>query len=454
MKQKINLTEELYRMRKLMNFKISEDYHFNLFENSIKNSSLVEQMSKSDKERQKSIIVPNWGGNRGGELNFLGAERGVPMMAKLKNKKLDKRLGGDEILYITTISAAPRLTQKGEVPKDGTVVANIELRMDLQDPFDFDDTELTEEAKNNFKDFITKYNTLKNKNSNIWSEYLSFLKSKSPFIVEGWASRDADPDQTIEGKFKPCVKPGGRLRKEYNQCLSQKRSEKIVDMLESELPELKGFFKPVGNGETDKFNGVGWTKDKKPTNAETAPNRRFILSLPKYEQSIENDVNDGGGSNEGEIVSVNTYFDMTNYFGVDAKIPGIDMGNSMIGLEMEFLNKLYDEVGEDKFNLSLPNFTANQFNFQKTGKGKIEKNGFVVEVDEGDIVFSNWTTTPKEKHSENVSLRLSTNFIPCIVGKSSLDNKSKTYYTPIRLIAIGLALDTNPKGSGGVNVRT
>jgi hypothetical protein len=126
----------------------------------------------------------------------------------------------------------------------------------------------------------------------------------------------------------------------------------------------------------------------------------------------------------------------------------------MIGLEMEFLNELYDKVGEDKFNLSLPNFTANQFNFQKTGKGKIETDGFIVEVGSSNIVFSNWTTTPKEKHSENVSLRLSTNFIPCIVGKSSLDNKIKTYYTPIRLIAIGLALDTNPKGSGGVNVRT
>ena len=60
--------------------------------------------------------------------------------------------------------------------------------------------------------------------------------------------------------------------------------------------------------------------------------------------------------------------------------------------------------------------------------------------------FNNWTTTPKEIHSENVAPRISTNFIQCIVGRSVKD------YTPVRLIAIGLALDTNPKGSGGVNV--
>ena len=33
------LTEELYRMRKLINFKISEDSHCNLFEDVIKDSS-------------------------------------------------------------------------------------------------------------------------------------------------------------------------------------------------------------------------------------------------------------------------------------------------------------------------------------------------------------------------------------------------------------------------------
>lgn len=436
------LTEELYRMRKLINFKISEDSHCNLFEDVIKDSSIGEQDDLWDQTPK----TPNWGISRKGDLDFDNVERGVPMMAKLKNRRLDKGLSTKSVLYITTISAEPRLTEKGVVPKDEIIPANIELKMDLQDPFDFDKTELTESAKNNFKRFIESYFLLKEKNSDIWGDYLSFLKSKSPIEVKGWASRDDDPEQKIDGKFKPCVKDGGRLRKEYNQCLSQKRAEKIVEMLYEELPELDGLFKPVGYGETDKFNGVGWTKEKKPSNKETAPNRRFILLLPKYEQNIKDVVNDEGGENKEETVTVNTYFDMSNYFGIEAKIPGINIGKGSIGLDTEFLNKLYDTLGDDKFKSALPTFISNQFNEQKTGKGKIESKGFVVTVGTTEINFNNWTTTPKEIHSENVAPRISTNFIPCIVGRSVKD------YTPVRLIAIGLALDTNPKGSGGVNV--
>ena len=85
-----------------------------------------------------------------------------------------------------------------------------------------------------------------------------------------------DPNQAITGKYQPCS--GNKTRKDYDLCLSQERSKVIADRLNKALPELGNAFKFKGMGETNHFNGVGWTKENPTIPDETAPNRAYTLS--------------------------------------------------------------------------------------------------------------------------------------------------------------------------------
>ena len=116
------------------------------------------------------------------------------------------------------------------------------------------------------KDFADKYG----------QSFINYVKKQNP-IIYGYASRDGDPTEQIQGKYQPCS--GNKTRGEYDVCLSNERAKTIATILNQGLPEFGGVFKYKGIGETDKW-GPAWTPENATTitPVDTAPNRRYLLS--------------------------------------------------------------------------------------------------------------------------------------------------------------------------------
>ena len=132
------------------------------------------------------------------------------------------------------------------------------FELNIESPFKFNETNLTDEAKQEFKDFIKSIKT-------------NYSDATGDVEVISSASIDEDP----EGKLKT-----GQKRKDYNMDLSKKRAETIASLLKNSLPGIKLNFIPKGIGETDQFaKGKKWP-DVTDEN-QTAPNRRLIIKLPQ-----------------------------------------------------------------------------------------------------------------------------------------------------------------------------
>jgi outer membrane protein OmpA-like peptidoglycan-associated protein len=143
-----------------------------------------------------------------------------------------------------------------ETPEDTPEDTPFELN--IESPFRFNETNLTDEAKQEFKDFIKSIKT-------------NYSDATGDVEVISSASIDEDP----EGKLKT-----GQKRKDYNMDLSKKRAETIASLLKNSLPGIKLNFIPKGIGETDQFaKGKKWP-DVTDEN-QTAPNRRLIIKLPQ-----------------------------------------------------------------------------------------------------------------------------------------------------------------------------
>ena len=106
--------------------------------------------------------------------------------------------------------------------------------------------------------------------------FIDYVKKQNP-VVYGYASRDGDPKEQIQGKYQPCS--GNKTRGEYDVCLSNERAKIIADILNQGLPEFGGVFKYKGVGETTEW-GPGWTPESAATitPVDTAPNRRYLLT--------------------------------------------------------------------------------------------------------------------------------------------------------------------------------
>ncbi len=177
-------------------------------------------------------------------------------------------------------------------------ITPIELKLDLVDAFAFDKVENPDDTSwwhkddggEQFENFIDTYNATKKKYSMVWDQYLEFLKDKG-VIVYGYASIDGDSDEDMRGNYKDCNSDGQlsdtsamQPRHKYNQCLSEKRAVQVIKDIVALLPELDGILKPIGKGETDKFNGKRY-----PANSDaTAPNRRVNANFPKFKTKIKN----------------------------------------------------------------------------------------------------------------------------------------------------------------------
>ena len=125
---------------------------------------------------------------------------------------------------------------------------------DIESPFVFDKTELSDESETKFKEFI----------ENIKKYYNNV---KGDVTVTTSASIDSDPKKT----------------EEYNMDLSRRRAQAIIDRLKNESGNKTLNFIANPIGQTDKFKpGAKWPEVK--DNTQTAPNRRLIIKLPEITQ--------------------------------------------------------------------------------------------------------------------------------------------------------------------------
>jgi outer membrane protein OmpA-like peptidoglycan-associated protein len=164
--------------------------------------------------------------------------------------------GGYGILIQLFPGASAKYFSNKPTPDDTPEDTPFELN--IESPFKFNETNLTDDAKQEFADFIKSIKT-------------NYSDATGDVEVISSASIDEDP----EGKLKT-----GQKRKDYNMDLSKKRAETIASLLKNSLPGIKLNFIPNGIGETDQFaKGKKWPEVKDEN--QTAPNRRLIIKLPK-----------------------------------------------------------------------------------------------------------------------------------------------------------------------------
>ena len=115
-------------------------------------------------------------------------------------------------------------------PKDKFVPRNIGGANG--DPFKFNQTDLSGIGDELLKKFIDQFIVIKNSNPNLYNTYIDFLKKRTNSIdVVAYASIDEDPEQVVNyvvgtNAVEGCG--GKQKRHDYNQCLSQKRADKIA----------------------------------------------------------------------------------------------------------------------------------------------------------------------------------------------------------------------------------
>jgi outer membrane protein OmpA-like peptidoglycan-associated protein len=172
-----------------------------------------------------------------------------------------------------------------------------DYKLQVEDPFKFDKDELTPDGLAKINDFAQLIFSVAEKSGSPEGAeaYYSFLKNTT-IPVYAFSSIDALSNFKDGGTLPACSQYGvGKgPRWEYNLCLSQKRADKIVEILKSKggiLSELK--YNPKGMGETNRYSKIVWddskmvnpSKDKKnPSGSEkTKPDRRFIVNFPKFD---------------------------------------------------------------------------------------------------------------------------------------------------------------------------
>ena len=166
-----------------------------------------------------------------------------------------------------------------KVQKQTQMAPTIKQFMGLGDVFNFGEVSFKDEAKTNqtLQSFIQQ---LKGYAEQYGTPFIEHIKKQNP-TVYGYSSVDGDPNQQIMGEYQPCS--GNKTRKDYDLCLSTERAKLIADILNKGLPEFGGVFKYKGVGETTKW-GPGWTPKNPTMPAQTAPNRRYLLSkIADYE---------------------------------------------------------------------------------------------------------------------------------------------------------------------------
>jgi hypothetical protein len=146
----------------------------------------------------------------------------------------------------------------------------------ISDPFVIAQSTLKNEAKLKLDEFVKSVNDFKTQNGDeAYKKYIEFLNSQKPLNVDGYASRDSDPNKLYRS---------GKTAEQSDKELSQARAQVIVTYLETAIPEMNGVLTAVGNGQTDQFGGVesGWRSAGPNDTTKFGVNRRFVINIPDF----------------------------------------------------------------------------------------------------------------------------------------------------------------------------
>lgn len=160
--------------------------------------------------------------------------------------ELGKTRTNNFALGIIPLMIAKSKEKPDSVQKQTTQTTD-EFELNLESPFNFDQTNLTPESEKVFLDFVERLK----KNINKYS---------GDVIVTTSASID------------------GVGKENYDMNLSKRRAESIIGRLKSILGDTKLNFVANAIGQTDKF--APGKKFPESNSQETAPNRRLIITLP------------------------------------------------------------------------------------------------------------------------------------------------------------------------------
>lgn len=169
------------------------------------------------------------------------------------------------------------------VPKK-EVIAPIEVSLNLSNPFEFNSTILSGDGNEKFLEFITKIKDVEEMyGTEIFNKYINFLRRQRGIKVTTSSSIDQDPNQVVVYDQTNSVQgcEGQKRRRDYNKCLSEKRAQAIINLINEQLPELSGVFVVDALGETDQFDvGKKWPEY---TNSNDTKNNRILkIKLPRF----------------------------------------------------------------------------------------------------------------------------------------------------------------------------
>jgi len=259
----------------------NKNSHSGLFQDS--QVTQVPGQSSSGKSDIKSLPVLAGEKTKVGQINLNGTD-GV---GKFKNGTLLSFYGPNDTIILGKFKdvetfkvpmGAKEITVTGETttPAEYKTVAISFGDKVISDPFVVGQSTLKDEAKLKLDEFVKSVNDFKTQNGDeALTKYIEFLNSQKPINVDGYASRDSDPNKLYRS---------GKTAEQADKELSQARAQVIVTYLETAIPEMKGVLTPVGNGQTDQFGGVesGWRSAGPNDPTKFGVNRRFVINIPDF----------------------------------------------------------------------------------------------------------------------------------------------------------------------------
>lgn len=228
-------------------------------------------LDNNRKIRRSDDYVKGAQTNLGFFFSNAGAKFGVS-----RNIILDTEAGGLAV-KLGEVNILPQSPEGKTVTDD---LASQNIKLDLVDVFEFDTIDMKDPS--GYQDVLNKFK----KDLVIGLKEMTGLKEfleKQNLVVKGYASRDDNPNDTVQGKFSGCRGYGDGTRGQYNLCLSEERAKKVAEDLQ-EIFNTLGInvtIKSKGHGETSKF-GPAWSKENPTKPDETQGNRRVTFNIPKY----------------------------------------------------------------------------------------------------------------------------------------------------------------------------
>jgi len=261
------------------------DYNKNSHSGLFQDSQVTQAPSQpSDgKSDIKSLPVLVGDQTKVGQINLSGSN-GV---GQFKNGSLFSFYGANDTIILgkfTEVESFSVPTGSKEITVTGETTTPAEYKVVsialgdkvISDPFLVGQSTLKDEAKLKLDKFVESVNEFKTSyGDEAFTKYIEFLNSQKPINVDGYASRDSDPNKLYRS---------GKTAEQADKELSQARAQVIVNYLETAIPEMKGILTAVGNGQTDQFGGVesGWRSAGPNDPTKFGVNRRFVINIPDF----------------------------------------------------------------------------------------------------------------------------------------------------------------------------